>query len=179
MENVFVLVSSILENTYSKSWGQPWEHLKTFFGVRRVRSSWLCICYFGWWLQQVSIAVIQMTTNLVASNSTCCFCWSEVQMQCGSAGFSAQGCTRVKSRWQSCSLFWRHWGRIHTQVHSGGWQNLGSCGCEILAPVFLLAVVQGQPSAPRDLPAALACCPLYLRISNGCGVKSSSNLVSL
>lgn len=56
------------------------------------------------------------------------------------AGSSAQSLTWQKSRsQQGHAPFCRLQGRIHVQVHSGGWQDSGvcSCGAEVLCPCRL------------------------------------------
>lgn len=70
------------------------------------------------------------------------FCGSEVHV--GSAEFSAQSLTGLKSKWLlSGALSWSLSGRICFQAHLVCWQDSVPCSCMTGTPVFLLAGDQG------------------------------------
>ena len=86
------------------------------------------------------------------------FCRSEVCFQC----LQAESMLRSKSRcWQRCSPFWRLWGKICFQAHSGFWLNSVPCGCkiEVQFPCWLSV---GAWSLPRGYPLSFSCFPRAL-----------------
>lgn len=79
-----------------------------------------------------------------------------LEIWAGSDGFFAPGFMMLNLVLTDCVLFWRLWGWIPSQVHSGCWWNSVPCGCRTEVPISLLAVGQRSISDYRGCPHSLA-----------------------
>lgn len=97
----------------------------------------------------------------------------------GSAGFSAQGLTRLKSGWPPAYVHSRwFWRRTSLQAHSGWWQNSISWSCGDWGPCLLWTVSQGSFSAPGGRPTFLVMQPLHLQNQHKASFLSNHLLLS-